>query len=75
MYLIDLYHARNEIYARHGRMFSDPSLQDYFNSKTWYNPQYSPSEFDSMPSPLSDIERKNSDLMLQIEREQNSPYI
>lgn len=71
----DLYYARNEIYARHGRMFSNSDLQSYFNSKSWYDPRYSPSEFDSMPSPLSDIERQNSDLMLQVEQSRNSPYV
>lgn len=29
--------ARNEIYARHGRMFNDADLQAHFNSKSWYN--------------------------------------
>ena len=28
--------ARNEIYARHGRVFRDSMLQDYFDSKPWY---------------------------------------
>ena len=28
--------ARNEIFARYGRQFSDPELQAYFNSKSWY---------------------------------------
>jgi len=28
--------ARNEIYARYGRVFRDQALQEYFNSKTWY---------------------------------------
>ena len=28
--------ARNEIYARHGRLFVDEALQAYFNSKSWY---------------------------------------
>lgn len=30
--------ARNEIYARHGRTFKDASLQNYFNSCSWYKP-------------------------------------
>lgn len=30
--------ARNEIYARHGRVFKDKELQEYFNSKSWYYP-------------------------------------
>ena len=29
--------ARNEIYARHGRMFKDTNLQKYFDSCYWYN--------------------------------------
>jgi len=28
--------ARNEIYARYGRVFRDESLQKYFDSKSWY---------------------------------------
>jgi hypothetical protein len=28
--------ARNEIYARYGRVFRDEALQEYFNSKSWY---------------------------------------
>ena len=28
--------ARNEIYARHGRIFEDEELTSYFNSKDWY---------------------------------------
>lgn len=28
--------ARNEIYARHGRIFEDEKLNAYFNSKDWY---------------------------------------
>lgn len=61
----DLYHltaeqcriARNEIYARHGRMFQDAALQQHFESCSWYTGMYSASEFsDDM---LSDVERKN----------------
>lgn len=61
----DLYHltaeqcriARNEIYARHGRMFQDATLQQHFESCSWYFGVYSASEFsDDM---LSDVERKN----------------
>lgn len=28
--------ARNEIYARYGRVFRDEALQEYFDSKSWY---------------------------------------
>ena len=29
-------YAKNEIYARHGRVFKSSELQDYFNEKDWY---------------------------------------
>ncbi|WP_029319228.1 YARHG domain-containing protein [Butyrivibrio sp. AE3004] len=37
--------AINEIYARRGRAFKTPELNEYFSSKNWYNPQYSQAEF------------------------------
>lgn len=49
--------ARNEIYARHGRMFNDDSLQNYFNSQAWYTPIYTPDEFKD--SWLSSVESDN----------------
>ncbi len=30
--------ARNEIFARHGRVFSDPALDKFFRTKKWYKP-------------------------------------
>ena len=30
--------AAQEIYARHGRTFSDPDLQEYFTGRSWYTP-------------------------------------
>jgi hypothetical protein len=45
---------RNEIFARHGRVFKDPSLQSYFASQTWYRPN---PKFDL--TSLNAIERKN----------------
>ena len=70
-----LYIARNEIYARHGRGFKTPELQNYFNGKSWYEMRYSPEQFEAMDSPLNDYERKNADLMLKIEKSRNSPYL
>lgn len=32
----DLTLARNEIYARHGRMFKDDDIRTYFESQAWY---------------------------------------
>ncbi len=37
--------ARNEIYARHGRMFNNQDLNTYFNTKPWYQPTVSGEEF------------------------------
>lgn len=36
--------ARNEIFARHGRMFDTPEIQQYFDSRS----KYAPAEFDAM---------------------------
>lgn len=38
----------NEIYARHGRKFNDPELQEYFNTMVWYTPIYTPDEFNAI---------------------------
>lgn len=37
--LDDLRIIRNEIYARHGRMFKSSSLRNYFSAYTWYEPK------------------------------------
>ncbi|MBI1234355.1 MAG: YARHG domain-containing protein [Alphaproteobacteria bacterium] len=37
--LADLRIARNEIFARHGRRFSDPGLQAWFDARSWYSPR------------------------------------
>lgn len=37
--------AINEIYARHGRIFDAADLQNYFNSKSWYNGTVSADDF------------------------------
>ncbi len=64
----DLFIARNEIFARHGRMFGDSYLQRYFEGKSWYEPRYSAEEFDSMRTPLNEIEIANVNTILSVER-------
>lgn len=60
--------ARNEIMARHGRTFKDASLQEYFNSKSWYKGTISPADFDaSMESRLSEIEKANVEFIKSYE--------
>lgn len=62
----ELLYARNEIYARHGRRFQDASIQEYFESKDWYNGTIDPEDFqDDM---LNDIERANAQFILSYEK-------
>ena len=49
--------AINEIYARHGRLFNDSSIQAYFNSQSWYYGYISPSAFNE--SVFNDYENAN----------------
>ncbi len=59
--------ARNEIYAKHGRMFDDAGLQNYFNSCSWYHGIIPADRFsDTM---LSDIEIQNRNLIVSYEKE------
>ena len=71
----DLYLAHNEIYARHGRKFDREDLAAYFASCDWYEPLYSPEEFDAMPSPLNEFEQKNSEVMAELRRGRNDPNL
>jgi serine/threonine-protein kinase len=57
---------RNSIYARHGRRFSNKTLQTYFNDQSWYRPVYSPDEFpDSL---LSSLEKQNAAYILEYQK-------
>ena len=69
----DLYLARNEIYARHGRGFVNEDLQKYFGSKSWYKRTVEPSDFSE--SVLNDYEKKNVETILKIEQDRDSPYL
>lgn len=64
-----LNYAKNEIYARHGRKFDSPELQEFFDSKSWYTGIYSPKEFDTNYSNklLSSIEKKNAEFLSEKE--------
>jgi hypothetical protein len=50
----DLRVLRNEMYARHGRVFKDAKLQKYFAAQSWYKPNP-----DFKDDQLSEIEVKN----------------
>jgi hypothetical protein len=60
--------ARNEIYARHGRIFVHKDLQCYFATKSWYKEDPNFSE-----SSLSTTENKNVATIQAYEQETNSP--
>ncbi|MDY3929450.1 MAG: YARHG domain-containing protein [Clostridia bacterium] len=55
---------RNEIFARHGYIFTTEPYITYFNQKSWYVPN---SSFDS--SMLNSIEKANVDFITQYEKE------
>jgi len=57
-----LWIARNEIYARHGRKFTNTDLANYFAGKSWYKGTIAAASFDE--SLLSSIERQNVDAIL-----------
>lgn len=64
-----LSYARNEIYARHGRLFRSSELQNYFNSQSWYHGTIDPDDFDANHGgDLSVIETENAKLMLEVEK-------
>ena len=50
--------ARNEIFARHGRLFATAELQAYFDTCTWYNGLVAAADFDQ--SVLNEYEAKNA---------------
>lgn len=63
----DLCLARNEIFARHGRIFKTREIADYFSSMSWYNGTVPADRFDS--NVLSDIEKANVKLIQKYEDE------
>ncbi len=62
----DLAKLRNEIFARHGRIFKTQKWIDYFSTKTWYVPRY-----ENVDSMLNDYEWANLDVILKLEDQRN----
>ena len=60
-------YAKNEIYARHGRMFVSQELKDYFASCSWYRGTVSPDEFSV--AVFNEYEMRNVVLMADREEE------
>jgi len=59
----ELRRLRNEVYARHGRVFKDPALVEYFTAQPWYKPDPSFSE-----SQLTDEDRVRLELIRAAEK-------
>lgn len=54
---------RNEIYARHGRIFTTPEMRKIFETATWYRPRS-----DFKESELNDVEKKNIEFIFSFEK-------
>lgn len=61
--------ARNEIYARHGRIFDNVFLSNYFESCSWYEGTVASDAFDE--SVLSQIEKDNLEI-IKAQEEKNA---
>lgn len=57
--------ARNEIYARHGRIFQTPRIAAYFEAQSWYHGTVPGASFDN--NTLSPIEHANADFLANYE--------
>jgi len=51
----DIRRLRNTIFARHGRIFQRPELQNYFVSRPWYRPKNNYSDGDLTPADHANI--------------------
>ena len=69
LFVEDLRVLRNEIYARHGRVFKDPNLQKYFAAQAWYQPNV---EFKD--ESLSETEVKNLAIIKEVETNSISKF-
>ena len=72
--LTDLQIARNEPFARRGRIFQDSFLRAVFSVKSWYQPRYTAEEFEQKAEPLSETEQANLALILKVEKEWKTEY-
>ncbi len=64
----DLRIGRNEIMARHGRIFDSADLKAHFESKSWYNGTISPKEFDAnVDARLNAVEKANIEIIKKYE--------
>ncbi|HVE57128.1 MAG TPA: YARHG domain-containing protein [Pyrinomonadaceae bacterium] len=69
LFIEDLRVLRNEIYARHGRIFKDKELQKYFSEQPWYKPNA-----DFKDEMLTEKEYKNLSIIRQSEESSLSKF-
>ena len=62
--------ARNEIYARHGRLFQDEALQGYFNDCSWYTGTITAEDFSD--NLLNEVEKANLQIISEYENKINN---
>ncbi|MGN0466355.1 MAG: YARHG domain-containing protein [Lachnospiraceae bacterium] len=61
----DIRIGKNEIYARYGRKFTTKSLQEYFDSKDWYEGTVEPKDDSQIEERLNDYEKANIKFLQQ----------
>lgn len=69
LFIEDLRVLRNEIYAKHGRVFKDPNLQKYFAAQAWYQPNP-----DFKDESLTEMEFKNLAVIKEVEESSISKF-
>lgn len=69
LFVEDLRVLRNEIYAKHGRVFKDPNLQKYFAAQAWYQPNP-----DFKDDSLNETESKNLAVIKEVEESSISKF-
>ena len=57
--------AKNEIYARHGYIFTNEDLYNYFMGCIWYNPTYEGTDFDD--SIFNEYEKANLEILSNLD--------
>lgn len=63
--LLILHLAKNEIYARHGYIFENEDLNNYFMGQLWYEPSCMPEDFDD--SIFNEYEKANLKLLIDLD--------
>jgi hypothetical protein len=65
--LVVIHLAKNEIYAKHGYIFVNEDLNNYFMGCAWYEPVCGKDQFNDQV--FNDYERKNLELLTKLEKE------